>query len=266
MADMSAENAFLQTLGTAAPSGEQNSDVSYEPASAPVEDEDDEYDPSNLVTPSLDLPTTAQRTSTTPVSQQSNGAPKITRLRGGFVESDDEDDNEGVDDGQAAAGTNGLLNGAGAAGSVQRSLIGTPNNALTTASVPIQSTEEIPSHESSVLPASNISLLTDINGAVATSKAASAQLEPQGSIVSSLPKARLPQDRVGQLEDRVAADPRGDIDAWLELMHEHQARGKTAEARDIYERYLKIFPTAVGFLCLVPPQVCWLTVTRPASG
>ena len=36
------------------------------------------------------------------------------------------------------------------------------------------------------------------------------------------PKARLPHDKIGILEDRIAEDPRGDIDAWLSLVSEYR--------------------------------------------
>jgi len=36
------------------------------------------------------------------------------------------------------------------------------------------------------------------------------------------PKARLPHDKIGILEDRIAEDPRGDMEAWLSLISEHR--------------------------------------------
>ena len=63
---------------------------------------------------------------------------------------------------------------------------------------------------------------------------------------ASLPKARLPQDRIGILEDRIAEDPRGDIEAWLSLIEEHHRRHKHDDARAVFERFLKLFPTAVS--------------------
>ena len=65
------------------------------------------------------------------------------------------------------------------------------------------------------------------------------------------PKARLPHDRVGILEDRIAGDPRGDIDAWLSLISEHQKRSKLDDARSVFERFFKVFPMAVS---LTNPQ------------
>ena len=65
--------------------------------------------------------------------------------------------------------------------------------------------------------------------------------------LASLPSAkrkRLPQDKVGQLEDRIALDAR-DADAWLALIGEHQAKGKISDARNTYERFFKVFPDLV---------------------
>jgi hypothetical protein len=60
----------------------------------------------------------------------------------------------------------------------------------------------------------------------------------------------LPQDKVGQLEDRIALDAR-DADAWLALIGEHQAKGKISDARNTYERFFKVFPDLVRlpFIC-----------------
>lgn len=65
--------------------------------------------------------------------------------------------------------------------------------------------------------------------------------------IQAIPKARLPHDRVGILEDRITEDPRGDLDAWLSLIDEHRSRNKLDEARAVYERFFKVFPMAVSF-------------------
>lgn len=62
---------------------------------------------------------------------------------------------------------------------------------------------------------------------------------------SSTPKARLPHDTIGILEDRIKEDPRGDMDAWLSLIGEYRKRGKLDEARSVYERFFAVFPAAV---------------------
>ena len=65
---------------------------------------------------------------------------------------------------------------------------------------------------------------------------------------TAVPKARLPHDRIGILEDRIKEDPRGDLDAWLSLIGEHRKRGKLLDARNTYERFLKVFPVAVSVI------------------
>lgn len=67
-------------------------------------------------------------------------------------------------------------------------------------------------------------------------------------------RKRLPQDIVGQLEDRIAEDPRGDIDAWMILIDEHRKKGKLDEARAVFERFFVVFPAAVGPLVLKPAR------------
>jgi cleavage stimulation factor subunit 3 len=62
----------------------------------------------------------------------------------------------------------------------------------------------------------------------------------------SVPKARLPHDTTGILEDRIKEDPRGDLDAWLSLISEHRKRNKLDDARAVYERFFKVFPQAVS--------------------
>ena len=62
--------------------------------------------------------------------------------------------------------------------------------------------------------------------------------------LQSAKRKRLPQDKVGQLEDRIALDAR-DADAWLGLIGEYQAKGKISDARNTYERFFKVFPDLV---------------------
>lgn len=64
--------------------------------------------------------------------------------------------------------------------------------------------------------------------------------------ISAAPRARLPHDRIGILEDRIRDDPRGDMDAWLSLINEHKRRSKLDDARQVYERFFTVFPSAVS--------------------
>ncbi|KAF9891138.1 mRNA 3'-end-processing protein rna14 [Aspergillus nanangensis] len=78
-----------------------------------------------------------------------------------------------------------------------------------------------------------------------TLQSASAQESATGTPTPNSPstaKGRLPHDRVGILEDRIQEDPRGDMSAWLELLNEHRSRNRIDCARDVYERFLKVFP------------------------
>lgn len=69
--------------------------------------------------------------------------------------------------------------------------------------------------------------------------------EEAATPISAAPKARLPHDKIGILEDRIKEDPRGDLDAWQNLINEHKKRGKLEDARNVYERFLVVFPSAV---------------------
>jgi cleavage stimulation factor subunit 3 len=66
-----------------------------------------------------------------------------------------------------------------------------------------------------------------------------------GAVAAGLPKSRLAHDVVGILEDRIKDDPRGDIDAYLELIDEFKSRNKQEDVRRVFEEYLKVFPFAV---------------------
>lgn len=63
---------------------------------------------------------------------------------------------------------------------------------------------------------------------------------------AALPKTRLAHDVVGILEDRIKDDPRGDTEAYLELISELKSRNKQDEVRTIYDQYLKTFPLDVS--------------------
>ncbi len=64
------------------------------------------------------------------------------------------------------------------------------------------------------------------------------------AMAGSLPQ--IPIDRTTQLENRVRDDPRGAMDAWLALIAEYRSRGDVAQTRQIYDRFLAVFPQAVS--------------------
>jgi cleavage stimulation factor subunit 3 len=198
---------------------------------------------------------------------------KQPRTMGGFVvESEDEEDEEPVSNPEAAGSE--LMNAPGVSESQspQRSLTHTPLNTLPSQTVPLHSAQdqENPSATSSStlvtvndtapvfasavsnagtpVPASTVPAAPEVlSVASAQQSAVAAPITPT---TASLPKPRLAQDRVGILEDRIAEDPRGDIEAWLGLIEEHRRRHKHDEARAVYDRFFKVFPSAVGTIVM----------------
>lgn len=217
-------------------------------------------------------------------SAEASAAPtpsKQPRTRGGFVDESEDEEEESV--AQPQVGTVPTN-----ADAPQRSITNTPNNTLPTPDVQSLSAQD--QGASSLLPASVAvpesvpSVVSVPNGSapvpdatkptapehltVASARQSAAPLTPvPTSAVSSLPKARLPQDRIGILEDRIAEDPRGDIEAWLSLIDEHRRRHKHDEARAVFERFLKTFPSSVSHLIVFSfCQLTKLTCTGRAMG
>lgn len=83
-------------------------------------------------------------------------------------------------------------------------------------------------------------------------EAVSSAVEQATTPSIAAPKIRLPHDRIGILEDRIKEDPRGDLDAWLNLIGEHRKRGKLEDARKAYERFLGVFPSCVSIVIILP--------------
>ena len=81
---------------------------------------------------------------------------------------------------------------------------------------------------------------------------------------SGLPKARLPNDTIGILEDRIKEDEKGDLDAWLNLINEYKRRNKLDDVRKVYGRFFAIFPQAVG--TPFPYTHFMLTSSRQSNG
>jgi cleavage stimulation factor subunit 3 len=202
------------------------------------------------------------------VSAEVSAAPtpsKQLRTRGGFVDDSEDEEEEPVE--QPKSAVSALLRADGPPESPQRSFTETPNNllpspdvqlhsaqdqgALSLPSAPVAVNESVPSIAPIIPNASTpVQDATKLGApdhlAVASGRQSAAPVTPVPTSSAALPKARLPQDRIGILEDRVAEDPRGDIEAWLSLIEEHRRRHKNDEARAAFDRFLKIFPTAVS--------------------
>lgn len=234
-----------------------------QPATGDEEDDEEDYDPSSLLPESTDDTVPAiQTTSTTPsdsqpVSRPASTVQKQPRTVGGFVVDDDDDEEETPFMKPPMATSNGLLNvSRRSTHTPQRSLSQTPSNTLPSSDVPIHSAAQDQSLSGVVPNGSTVSApnaaavpaevgVPAPNGATAAPHETNTVTEKKPSSPPAT-KARLPQDKVGIFEDRIAEDPRGDVEAWLGLINEHRKRNKLDDARAAYERFFKVFPTAVG--------------------
>jgi hypothetical protein len=243
MADMSGEDAFLASMSAA-----EYDPASYDPAHQTVaqdqeeeEEDDEDYDPSSFM-PDQPQPSAtpqpaavqsqppSQIASRTASPQSEAPATQKPKTIGGFIEEDDDEDEEEQDQG---TGTNGSL-----------------------AQTPVQQQQNVQAvynppptdlleqdHAPSAIPTRG----APVPGQALPQSSApvpSAQISSSSS--AALSKPRLPQDRVGQLEDRIADDPKGDVDAWLDLIALHRSKNKLDDARNVYDRFFDVFPTAVS--------------------
>lgn len=71
-------------------------------------------------------------------------------------------------------------------------------------------------------------------------------------------------DPTALLEARIKEDPRGDMDAWLNLMADHRRRSNMDALRGVYNRFLEVFPQAVSHA--VSPIAGWPELTRLKGG
>jgi cleavage stimulation factor subunit 3 len=247
-------------------------------------DDDEEYDPDNAFDTPADSPSANSASmpesavNTPPATATGEGAlkpqpaeaaaapppAKQVRTKGGFVDDSEDDEAEVPVTVSKASATL-----SGAAGSLQRSVTLSPNpNNTTQQTMPSSSAHDqaLPGVSASVaVPEIPVAASVPSGGtpvpdstkkappshlnAAATSRTATPAV-PATPVSASIPKARLPQDKVGQYEDRIADDPRGDIEAWQGLIDEHRKRHKHDEARAVFERFLEVFPQAVSLsLC-----------------
>ncbi|POR31506.1 mRNA 3'-end-processing protein RNA14 [Tolypocladium paradoxum] len=67
---------------------------------------------------------------------------------------------------------------------------------------------------------------------------------PPTDMPSYMPPAMVNLDPVALLEARIKEDPRGDMDAWLNLLADHRRRGRLDDLRSVYNRLVEVFPQA----------------------
>ncbi|KAI0968438.1 hypothetical protein F4678DRAFT_443021 [Xylaria arbuscula] len=189
-------------------------------ASEDVADMDDEYDPESVELTTApynpeSLPTPAPPAEEEPSATTTPFRPKKPKTAGGFIvgSSDDEEEEEEDD-------------------------APTPPSPLKAAPVPQSNTL---AH--SPLQQTTTAQDTDTPHTIQAS-AGTNPVTNQPTATGPYAKSRLPTDVVGMLEDRIKEDPRGDIEAWYALIEEHKRRHKIDDTRNVYERFLEVFPMA----------------------
>jgi cleavage stimulation factor subunit 3 len=200
--------------------------------------------------------------SQTPVFEPSSTLhvqPKTKTIGGFVVDDDDEDEEEGEDDDKDEAEYEppGVLETIEHGGPISAEK--NANETVSTSGVSIQplvpdhmasskdvSNNAVPFHSASSVPGHN--LYSELVQQAGESTDSNAPTPTPLAAVSAASRGRLPHDRVGLLEDRIKEDPRGDIIAWIELIAEHRSRNRLDNAREVYERFFKVFPSAVGDL------------------
>lgn len=183
-----------------------------------------DYDPESVtLTPALPQEQT-QQINFKPSPRPTTAAPKKRKTAGGFLvgDSDSEDDAD-------TPASNGLLNEpAQTAQPLSRSPLQT--------SLAHEALEVV----SNVPPASQANNVPTVPvGAPASTFAAA----PPPLPINSLQPL---QDVVTALEGRIKEEPRAAMDAWLDLIAELRRRNGIDQLRAVYERFLAVFPQAVG--------------------
>ncbi|KAI9707545.1 MAG: mRNA 3'-end-processing protein rna14 [Candelina mexicana] len=219
--------------------------------------------PPTLGHTSTDLSRSASRTSFQNPSSALEQTQKPRTLGGFIVDDDDEDNNQApfhvmADASHGASSSIGVVS----AFPTDNSLSLASGSVVSTDSVPLQKAAEdkgVPNVAQGGVAHTvpNLAAVIPDTGASASddSIAKPSKTLPAPSVIeatntgnstpgTTLPKARLPHDRVGILEDRIKDDPRGDMDAWVSLINEHQKRNKLEDARRVYDSFFKVFPSA----------------------
>lgn len=186
--------------------------------------------------------------------------PKARTIGGFVVEDEDEDEDEDKGDGDyeppAVLGVEEDMD-TPPVNMPQQSVSGNVNQSTSTPDVSLQESATSQNAPNSSYPSVAASAPNnDTSTAAGQNLYGSQALQSDSAQASAAPtptpespsasKGRLPHDRVGILEDRIQEDPRGDIPAWLELINEHRSRSRIDGAREVFERFLKVFPFAVS--------------------
>lgn len=228
--------------------------------------EDDDYDPS-----SFDFGDNQQQA---PAAQSADqpSAPKQQKVAGFIVEDSDDEQEGNAPPPSQLNGSAGAQSGLGAVAASEAkdvSLSSAPQDTAASSTSLNGSTTVVPvpaSASSSVVPDPSLQPSAPDQGKAATplaSATGSVAPTPQPAAGSAAPTPmpaqqatqtngptavpqRLPHDKVGQLEDRIKDDPKGDTAAWLALIDHYYTKGQYDYTRDVYKRFLGVFPSAVS--------------------
>nr|KAH7627792.1 hypothetical protein B0T09DRAFT_268005 [Sordaria sp. MPI-SDFR-AT-0083] len=213
-----------------------------------TDDVGDDYDPASVdvVTSSVPPPSApAKEEKTAP--QPAAPVAKKPRTAGGFLVGDSDDEDEDGDDGEQQQAAN---KEAGSGASSSGGSAPAPASASATAA---------PQSHSPAVQTTTTLTVQDNAGATSNAPLVPQQAPPQPSAATAaVPAAPSPPapaaapapvtqaapDRVAFYEDQIRDDSRGAMNAWLELMKEMRSRSDIDGARQVYERFLAIFPQA----------------------
>lgn len=233
---------------------EQDEDVDATAASNPDESSDPTTDQVGDAPDPSQTPSRAESQTSTPVPPTGASVQPQTRTIGGFVAEDDDDDEDDKDEADyeppAALGaddTNAMPMTMSEDPSSGNAIQNTSPDVSSQPLVGSASVQDVANSSYSPAPVPNIdpSAPGQIQLAVHDVSIQNSTVPTPVPDSPSAARGRLPHDRVGILQDRVDEDPRGDIAAWLELIGEHRSRNRLDSAREVYEKFLNLFPMAV---------------------
>ncbi|KAI5361398.1 Putative mRNA 3'-end-processing protein Rna14 [Septoria linicola] len=263
------------TYDDAADDGEDNYDPTeydnYNGQQDKANDEDDDYDPSSVNYGDNTVDSTpAQSKPQTPAQSDAIASKPQTQVAGFIVEeSDDEQDTSATPAPSQLNGDAGAHSGLGAVAQSEAqdvSLNSAPQVDTAAQSSSLNGfTVPVPASTTTSTVAPDITVSTPAPASASEGKTASAvpsaQPTPQpvqqsiaptpqpplqraSAPAVQAPPARLPHDKVGQLEDRIKDDPKGDTDAWYELITHYAAKEQYDNVRNVFARFQDVFPTA----------------------
>ncbi|KAM7187426.1 Suppressor of forked protein (Suf) domain containing protein [Rhypophila sp. PSN 637] len=203
------------------------------PSADGTTDDVGDYDPASVTSAPVPEPVSQVIENNRAIRKPSPQPAKKPKTAGGFLvgDSDSEEEDDSDSDSESAAESSGLVAGV------------TSQTTVVAHSPPRPSTIA----PGSVEAASNSHHAPQMNAAVTTATERLGNTSVAGSsaptdLSSSMRQAA--HDRIASYEARTRDDPRGAMDAWLALIKEHRSKNDVEASRQVYDRFLAIFPQA----------------------